>query len=183
MIGKISSLIVGAVFLGGLPLVHSSEVLEEIDAKVVVREHAKTGRPYVAITREESPHDVIHPSEFPLAAVKRPDYRLLDPKFKPGQISYDGPSSNRTKVYVLAASLAAAGTLSSLAASAAIPAATGTGSAGGAGVFAGGGAAVGAGSISTAWFKTRPRPDEDDFIRESGARAVKPGYSSVKELS
>ena len=73
----------------------ASEIMEETKTQVIVREHPRTGKPYVSIVAEGAvPAD---PFAGKHRAFKRPDYRMLDPKIKSGQISYDGPISDRKK--------------------------------------------------------------------------------------
>ena len=84
-----------------------SEVIQKTPTRVVVREHPRTGRPYVSIVSSEAP--ARDPFSGLHQAMKRPDYRMLDPKIKAGQIPYEGPYSDRKKVYLLAASLATVG--------------------------------------------------------------------------
>jgi len=147
----------------------ASEVIEETSTKVAVKVNPKTGKSYVSIVGADAvlpAHAVVIDGKL----AQRPDYRLLDPKIKSGEISYEGPYSNRTKVYVLAVALATAGTVSSIAAASAIPAttaATSAAGAGGAGVYAAGGAAVATGTVSTAWLASRPKPNDEDFRRGS----------------
>ncbi|MDD5218694.1 MAG: hypothetical protein PHN49_10885 [Candidatus Omnitrophica bacterium] len=147
----------------------ASEVLQETSTKVAVKVNPKTGKSYVSIVGADAvlpAHAVVIDGKL----AQRPDYRMLDPKMKPGDVPYEGPYSNRTKVYVLAATLATVGTVSGIAAASAIPAttaATSAAGAGGAGVYAAGGAAVATGTVSTAWLASRPKPNDEDFRRGS----------------
>ena len=137
----------------------ASEVLPETSSKVVVRDHPRTGRPYVVIT---SSTQSINPFEkLPVLTKMRPDYRMLDPKMKSGKIPYQGPVSDRKKVYVFAASIATLGAVGGTAIIAAAPAATGVGASGGAGAYALAGTGVASGTLSTAWLNTRPDPNKD----------------------
>ena len=123
----------------------SNEVIRKTSTQVVVRIHSKTSRPYVSITPAGVPLD---PKSVAVTTpITRPDYRMLDPKIKNGQIPYEGPSSNRTKIYVFAGTLAALGIAGGAVAIAA-PAASTSAAGGGAGVFAGAGAGTAAGTIS-----------------------------------
>ena len=93
---------------------------------------------------------------------------MLDPHVTPKMAGYDGPVSDRTKVYVLAGTLAAAG----VAAYTALPAAAAGGSAaGGAGLYAAAGGAVTAGTLSTHWAMTRS-DGPDDFTHTSLSREI-----------
>ena len=92
---------------------------------------------------------------------------------KSGQIPYEGPYSDRKKVYLFAATLATVGTVGGIAVIAAAPAATGVGaSGGGAGAYLAGGAAVTAGTVAGSVAVTRPHPHSDDFRHESQARLL-----------
>lgn len=167
-----------AVLLGGMlaqagvPL-FASEVIEDTGIQAVVRDHPQTGKPYVSIAAAAS-------AKNPLAEARRgtgrPDYRMLDPKVKSGEIPYNGPYSDRKKVYYLAATLAAAGAAGAVAVQAAIPAAataTAGGAAGGAGAYAAAGAAVTAGTVSAAWLQNRPDPRQDDYSHEAESHEVR----------
>ncbi|MDP3921033.1 MAG: hypothetical protein Q8R76_09560 [Candidatus Omnitrophota bacterium] len=149
----------------------SSEVIEESNADVRVRNHPKTGNPYVTIvdTREPDLDRIPKPELGPLV---RPDYRMLDPDVRPSDVGYQGPVSDRKKVYILAASLAAAGTAAGAIGLATAPVATGAASAGGAGTFAAAGSAVTAGTISTALIQSRPDREKDDYSHESESRLI-----------
>lgn len=144
----------------------SSEVLEDTGTKVVVRELPGSRKPYAVITSRNSAGEEIPPQP----AGTRPDYRMLDPKVKNGEISYDGPFSSRKKVYLFAAGLAVTGAVSSVALP--VAAVSGTGAAGGAGAYGAAGGAVAAGTLSTAWLKSRP-DDQDNFKLESRSRVIK----------
>ena len=149
----------------------ASEVIEETGTRVIVREHPKTGRPYVSIvsSQGEIPPDIFTGQR----KYSRPDYRMLDPKIKSGQIPYEGPSSDRKKIYLFAATLATLGTASGAAVIASAPAATGAAASGGAGAYLAGGTAVVAGSTVAAHAVTRNDPKKDDFKHRSKSRLVK----------
>lgn len=143
----------------------ANEVIVETAAEVVVREHPKTGLPYVSIINPRQPRFLFTGD---IKKYNRPNYQMLDPKVKPGDVHYDGPVSDRKKVYVLAGALAAGG----IAGYAALPvAAAGGGAATGAGAYAAAGAAVTAGTFSTHWaMKRDDRPD--DFTQISTSREI-----------
>ncbi len=147
-----------------------NEVTRTTPARVVVRQHPKTGRPYVVIASDKGNRN---PLVVPASASRfRPDYRMLDPKMKSGKIPYEGPVSDRKKVYIFAATVAALGTAGGASIIAAAPAATGTGAAGGAGAYAAAGAGVATGTVSAALDKTRPDPDKDKIEQGSVSRQV-----------
>ena len=146
------------------------EVLPETKTRVVVREHVKTGESYVSVVsvEKEKPENPLGP---PQKKILRPDYRMLDPDVRSGEIPYEGPVSDSTRVYLFAASIATLGVVAGLAVP--VAAATGAGAAaGGAGALAGAGTAVGVGSISAAFLSSRPDPNRDDFIHESASRLI-----------
>jgi len=171
------------VLHGPAGFARGSEVFEETPTKVAVRNHPKTGKAYVSIVDEGLAVERVPLTDRELDP-ERPDYRMLDPKIKAGEIPYHGPVSDRKKVYLLAAGLATAGTVSSFAAAAAIPAAASSGAsaAGGAGAYAAAGTAVTAGTVSTVWLKTQPDPDGDDYQRRSESSVLEgPGSADSAE--
>jgi len=146
-----------------------NEVLPETKTRIIVREHVKTSESYVSIvsTEKEKPENPLGP---PQKKILRPDYRMLDPDARSGEIPYEGPVSDSTKVYLFAASIATLGVVGALAAPVA---AAGAGTAaGGAGAFAGAGTAVGVGSLSAAFLTSRPDPNHDNFIHESASQLI-----------
>lgn len=155
----------------------SFEVMEETNTQVIVREHPKTGRPYVSIVSSEVPEP-----PGPFAGQKSyavPDYRLLDPKVKAKDVPYDGPYSDRTKIYILAASLATVGTVGGTAIIAAAPAATGAAASGGAGAYLAGGGAVVAGSAAEYAVATRSDPKKEDYVQRSKSELIQESGNSI----
>ncbi len=152
-----------AVFFEGAVL--ANEVIPETSTDVVVREHPQTGLPYVSIT---DPNKPLARFAGDIKKYNRPDYRMLDPKVKPRDVQYDGPVSDRKKVYILAGALAAGG----IAGYAAAPVAAASGGAAtGAGAYAAASAAVTAGTFSTHWVMKRDdRPD--DFTQTAVSREI-----------
>ncbi len=150
-----------------------SEVFRPTGTQVAVREHPKTGKPYVTIIGKDGTRT--SPAlTGRIQQIARPDYRMLDPKVKSGQIPYQGPVSDRKKVYILAGTLATAGVAGSLAAASAIPVTTAsTGAAGGAGLYGAAGAAVITGTASGVWLKSRPNPHQNDFDLKSGSHEIR----------
>lgn len=146
-------------------LAEANEIVPEIPGEVVVREHPKTGLPYVSIVNPQKPQVQLMRDA---KKYNRPDYRMLDPKVKPRDVQYDGPVSDRKKIYLLAGALAAGG----IAGYAALPTtAAGGGAAAGAGAYAAASAAVTAGTFSTHWAMTQDeRPD--DFTQVSMSREI-----------
>lgn len=159
---------------GPVRAAEENEVFRPTDTKVAVREHPKTGKPYVTIMASDGKG--LNPGMAgPVKLVARPDYRMLDPKVKNGEIPYEGPVSDRRKVYALAGTLAVTGVASGVAVIAAAPAATGAGAAaGGAGLYGLGGAAVLTGTASGVWLKSRPSAaDRENFDFKSESREIK----------
>ena len=148
----------------------ASEVMEETPTSVIVREHPKTEKPYVSIVSSK-----ISPSVDPFTGQrkwkKRPNYRMLDPKIKAGEIPYDGPSSSAKKVYIFAASLATLGVAGGAIGMAIMPAAAGGAATGGGAYLAAGGAVAG-GTTAAAVLKTKPDPNQDDFIQISESKSL-----------
>ena len=156
-----------------ISLAAENEVLPKTLTQVVVRKHPRTGKPYVVIT------DKGKDAPDPFAAIRtakpmmRPDYRMLDPKIKAGSISYEGPVSDRKKVYIFAASLATLGAAGGAAIIAAAPAATGAGAASGAGIYAGAGAGIAAGSVAGTIAATKSDPKKESFKHTAESREIK----------
>jgi hypothetical protein len=158
----------------------ASEVIEE-KTRVIIREHPKTGKPYVSIVSSDVPEPP-DPFTGQKAKILRPDYRMLDPKMKSGEIPYEGPVSDRTKIYVLAASLATLGVAGPALLPAAAPAAAGSaGATGGAGALAAAGTAVTVGPVAAVAIAGRPDPDKDDYDREAGYRNIGSGEAACEE--
>lgn len=146
----------------------ASEVIEETKTRVIIREHPKTGKPYVSIVSTENPEPP-DPFTGQRGRILRPDYRMLDPKVKSGEIPYDGPYSDQKKIYIFAATLATLGALGGAVIYAAAPAATGVGAASGAGTYLAAGTAVTAAPVVVAAVATRPDRAEN-YVRESAYR-------------
>src|SRR5690349_6630294 len=87
-----------------------TEVVPKTGTAVVVRENPKTGKSFVSIVDAQNPN-AGYPFRGSPAKFSRPDYRMLDPHAKRGEIPYDGPYSDRRKIYYFAAGLATAGVL------------------------------------------------------------------------
>lgn len=153
----------------GYPL-HANEIFDDTHTRVLVRHHPRTGKPFVSITSETA----VDRNPFPESQMpKRPDYRMLDPKMKSDDIPYEGPVSDRKKVYAFAATLVTVGTVGGVRIMAAAPAATGTGVTGGAGLYGAAGGAVAAGTVSAAVAGTRSDPEKENFTHVSEARESK----------
>lgn len=152
----------------------ANEVTEKTGTRVVVRNHPKTGKPFISIVPANQNLNSDFFSRY-RSNSGRPDYRMLDPNTKTGEIPYNGPSSDRKKVYILAASLATIGVVGGTSIIAAAPAATGAGAAGGAGLYGAAGTAIAAGSLSASLFPSRVRPEDRNFTHVSESHAVKEG--------
>ena len=148
-----------------------SEIEDETHSRVIIREHPKTGKSYVSIVSSEAPVPE-DPFTHQRNRYLRPDYRMLDPKAKKGDYQYDGPYSDRTKVYIFGATLIAGGITGGALGMAAAPAATGAASAGGGGAYLiGAGVATGAGGMTLAEM-TKPKPGDENFTQESESKTV-----------
>lgn len=143
-----------------------NEILKPSATTVIIREHPKTGKPYASIAKSGFENENPLPSGKKISI--RPDYRMLDPKVKSGEIPYEGPTSDRRKVYAFAAGLAALGTAGGVIAATALPATTASaGATGGAGVFAGAGVAVTAGTAGAVHLASKEDPKKpEDFKHE-----------------
>lgn len=155
-----------------ISLAAENEIFPKTRTQVVVREHPRTGKPYVVIT------DPGKEALDPFTAIRtakpmmRPDYRMLDPNIKRGSIPYEGPVSDRKKVYIFAATLATLGTVGGAAIIAAAPAATGAGAAGGAGMYAGAGAGVTAGTVAGTFAATKSDPKKETFTHTAESKEL-----------
>lgn len=149
------------------PALRADEVFEETHTKVAVRNHPRTGKPFVSIAPELNDANPFGETKM----AKRPDYRMLDPKIKPKDVGYEGPVSDRKKVYIFAASLATVGTVGGTAIIAAAPAATGAGAAGGAGIYGAAGTAVVAGTAAGTIRATRTDSDMERVNFKHAAEA------------
>ncbi len=148
--------------------IYASEVIPEMDSQVIVREHPKTGKPYIVIAAKDSIPAPFFPDS---KKFSRPDYHLLDPKVKLDQIPYDGPYSDSKRIYIFAATLATLG-VGGLVGAAVMPASAAGGAAsGGAGYLAAGGA-VAAGTVTAAVANTAPNPKNDEFVQASESKSI-----------
>ncbi len=153
--------------------INQPEVKDEIHSQVVIREHPKTGKSYVTIVSSEEPVPA-DPFTNQRNKFSRPDYRMLDPNMKKGDYVYDGPYSDRKKVYIFAASMIAVGVTGGVAGMALAPAATGTAaaSAGGGGAYLiGAGVATGVGGVVAADALT-VKAEDQNFIHEGESKAI-----------
>jgi hypothetical protein len=146
-----------------------NEVLQESGVKVFVREHPQTGKPFVSLRKETGSQD------FFKGFVKReirPDYKMLDAKTKSGDIPYDGPVSDRKKVYIFAATMMTLGVAGGIV-TAAIPATTAAaGASGGTGLLGAGAATVVVGTVGTVAVQTHIKPGEENYVHDATTTAV-----------
>ncbi|HNX68406.1 MAG TPA: hypothetical protein PLL75_02570 [Candidatus Omnitrophota bacterium] len=153
------------------PGMAETEVFKESGAKVFIREHPQTGKSFVSIRAETTEATDIFKG-FTRREI-RPDYRLLDPKNRSGAVPYDGPSNDRTKVYVFAATMVTLGA-AGIAVTAALPAGAaataGTGSS--AGLYAAGGTAVALGTAGTVYVNTRVKPGEENYVHTAESHSL-----------
>jgi hypothetical protein len=152
----------GLVFflVNGLTFAEYSEVLDEPAQEIYIQEHKVTHEPLVTLANEDglgSRYEFLKNPQ----KISRPDYIMLDHQLKSGDIPYDGPVSNRKKVYYFAAGMAATGVLAgTLIPVSAVSAGTATT---GAGAYAAGGAAVAASSVGLSSWKSKPDLQEENF--------------------
>lgn len=146
-----------------------NEVIPESPFKVFVREHPQTGKAFVSLRKESSTDDLFK------GFVKReirPDYKMLDAKTKSGDIPYDGPISDRKKVYIFAATMMTLGVAGGIATAAMPVAATAAGTSGGTGLLGAGAVTVVAGTAGTVAVQTHIRPGEENYIHDATTTAV-----------
>ena len=161
----------------GFSAAEVSEVRDDTQTQAVLKKHTKTGRPYVTVKSVSGPpvleERMREENRKPL---KRPDYRLLDWKRKDGEIAYEGPWNDRTKVYLFAAGVATVGIAGGglVMASAPAAAASATAGAGGAGGLGLAGGAAAAGSVAAAAIAAQPDPKQNDYDHTAESRELKP---------
>lgn len=148
--------------------VQVSQAIEKTGTQVMIREHPKTGRPYVSIVSSELPNP-IDPFLRQRSRYSRPDYRMLDPKIKSGKIPYEGPYSDRKKVYVLAVSLATLGVAGGAVGMATASTAAST-AAGGGGAYVTAGSAVAGTATAASLIKSQPDPEKDRYTHTSESK-------------
>ncbi len=147
----------------------ASEVISETGSKVIIREHPKTGKPYVVIAPENLSAEA---GFFPNSKkFSRPDYRLLDPKVKSGQIPYDGPYSDSKRIYIFAATMATLGA-GGLVGAAVMPATGAAAAASGGASYLAAGGALAAGTAGVAVASTKSDPKKDNFIQASQSKSI-----------
>ncbi|MBI4970491.1 MAG: hypothetical protein HZC17_01435 [Candidatus Omnitrophica bacterium] len=153
--------------------IKQSEVKDDSHSQVIIREHPKTGKPYVTIVSSDVPVPA-DPFTNERNRYSRPDYRMLDPKAKKGDYKYDGPYSDRKKIYIFAASMMTVGVVGGVAGMALAPAATaGTAaSAGGGGAYLAAGA-VGTGVAGVATAEAlKVKPEDENFVHEGESKTI-----------
>ena len=158
------------------PVFAQEEVSDPSHSQVILRDHPQTGNPYVSIVSSESP---VPPDPFTgQKKYSRPDYRMLDPKVKKEQYQYDGPVSDRKKVYIFAASLMTAGTVTGAVGIATAPVTAGAAT-GGAGYTAAG-AVLAGGAVTAALVSQRKKPLEQDFTHTSESRTLEEKAQAIE---
>ncbi len=173
-------LIIFASYLFGSFTFAQNEVIPESNTEVIIRKHPKTGDEFISIVDKENA------SRQDLRAINsdkysRPDYRLLDPKVRSGEIPYDGPYSSKKKIYILAASLATIGVVGGATLPvAATTAAAGTGS--GIGVGTGAVAVTGAATAAAVIKLDSEVPDDYRRIQETTLLETKSDFYQMHIL-
>ncbi len=153
----------GPIFAG------ESEVLQEAPEKVFVREHPQTGKSFVSLRKKDNTKD---PFKGFVKREIRPDYEMLDAKTKSGDIPYDGPVSDRKKVYVFAATMMTLGVAGGIATVAMPVGAAAAGTSGGTGLLGVEAATVVAATAGTVAVQTHIRPGEENYIHDATTTAV-----------
>jgi hypothetical protein len=156
-------LVWGLVIIMGLSPVcaEESEVLPEAPEKVFVREHPQTGKPFVSLRNKENTKD---PFKGFVKREVRPDYKMLDAKTKSGDVPYDGPVSDRKKVYIFAATMMTLGVAGGIATVAMPVGAAAAGTSGGTGLLGAGAVTVVAGTAGTVAVNAHIRPGEENYV-------------------
>lgn len=155
-----------------LVIAENEEVPDFRSSQIRVRENRQSGKPYVSIVKEDqtNPRYAFQRDQTPY---QRPDYRMLSQNKKEMKtIAYDGPESDRTKIYLFAGTLIASGiAVGTTAALAPVATAGSAAASGGAGAFGLASLGIATGSVVTALHKSKPDPDRA-FIHESKARIL-----------
>lgn len=158
-----------------------NEVVKETGVKVFIREHPQTGKPFVSLRAYTNTAD---PFKGFVKREVRPDYRMLDANVKPGDVRYDGPTSDRRKVYAFAATMMTLGVAGGIV-TAALPATAAAGAgAGGTGLLGAGTAVVVTGTAATIVAESHIKPGEEHYIHDakSVSAAGVPSKVSFKEV-
>jgi hypothetical protein len=167
-----------AMFLCAGPVrAAEQEVLGESGVKVFIREHPQTGKPFVSLHKEGEAQDLFKgfvKREF------RPDYKMLNAKTRSGDVPYDGPVSDRKKVYIFAATMMTLGVAGGIATVAMPVGAAAAGASGGTGLLGAGAVTVVAGTAGTVAVKSHVAPGEENYIHDATTSAVTP---NPKKLS
>jgi hypothetical protein len=163
------SLILAMLLIAGPVSAVENETIGENGAKVFIREHPQTGKPFVSLRKEGDTQD---PFKGFVKREFRPDYRMLDAKTKSGDVPYDGPVSDRRKVYVFAATMMTLGVAGGLVTVAMPAGAAAAGAGGGTGLLGTGAVAVAAGTVGTVALRSHLTPGEENYIHEATTHAV-----------
>jgi hypothetical protein len=164
-------LVVGPVFAA------ENETIVESGAKVFIREHPQTGKPFVSLRKEGDSQDLFKgfvKREF------RPDYKMLDAKTKSGDVPYDGPVSDRKKVYIFAATMITLGVAGGIATVAMPAGAAAAGAGSGTGLLGTGAVAVATGTVGTVALKSHLAPGEENYIHDATTTAMSPDPKKLR---
>lgn len=164
-----------------LSVENTQEVLRSATkAQMVKRVHPVTKQTFFSIVESGA-------EEYPMGLERatprsRPDYRLLERDADASKIYYDGPVSDRKKIYLFAGTVAAVGTVAGTAGLLAAASSTATtGAAGGAGAYAAGGTAVLSGVAGTVAVKSKPDTEQAPYIHEATSIQVPEGITLSQE--
>lgn len=159
--GRMVAALLAVTMLCGPARAAENEVFPDSGAKVYVREHPQTGKPFVTLGAGQ-----IARNPFPDFKKReiRPDYGMLDANAR--DVPYDGPVSDRRKVYVFAATMMTLGVAGGVV-TAAMPvaAAAGTGGAG-TGMLAGGAVVVNAVAADIV-LESKIKPGEENYVHDA----------------
>lgn len=166
---KFLVLILALWLCAGPVLAAENEVLTETGTKVFIREHPQTGKPFVSLRKERDATDLF--KGFVKREV-RPDYKMLDAKTKSGDVPYDGPVSDRKKVYIFAATMMTLGVAGGIVTVAMPAGAAAAGASGGTGLLGAEAATIVAATAGTVALKSHLAPGEENYIHDGTTTAV-----------
>lgn len=141
-----------------------NEVIKPTGPRVFIREHPQTGKPFVSLRRDGNAPDLF--KGFVKREV-RPDYKMLDAKTKSGEVPYDGPVSDKKKVYIFAATMMTLGVAGGIVTAAMPAGAAAAGASGGTGLLGTEAVMIVAATAGTVAVKAHIAPGEENYIHDA----------------
>ena len=166
---KILACILTLFFCVGPIRAKENEVIQPTGARVFIREHPQTGKPFVSIRSDGNAADLFR------GFVKRevrPDYKMLDAKIKSGEVPYDGPVSDKKKVYIFAATMMTLGVAGGIVTAAMPAGAAAAGASGGTGLLGTEAVTIVAATAGTVAVKSHIAPGEENYIHDANTIAA-----------